>query len=120
MIELMINDIVPYQFGHKVGYGKIVGLKIVTEIIAGERTGAFTTRSYTIIDDENGAIRSDYVEENFIKAGRKRLEQLRKVLRAENISYGELAELSELKAYIEPGDVELAEAAGIPEEEFVK
>lgn len=44
-----------------------------------------------------------------------RLEQLREVLRAENISYGELAELQGLARYIEPGDVELLEAAGVPE-----
>ena len=46
---------------------------------------------------------------------RKRLEELRKVLRAENISYGELSELQSLKRYIESGDVELLEAAGVPE-----
>ncbi len=36
-------------------------------------------------------------------------------LRAECISYGELFELQSLAAYIEPGDVELLEAAGVPE-----
>ena len=51
---------------------------------------------------------------------RTRLEELRGALRAENISYGELSELQGLADYIEPGDVELAEAAGIPEEEFAK
>jgi hypothetical protein len=49
----------------------------------------------------------------------RRLDELRAVLRAENISYGELAELQSLAAYIRPGDVELAEPAGIPESEFV-
>jgi hypothetical protein len=44
-----------------------------------------------------------------------RLEYLRGELRAERISYAELAELQELAAYIEPGDVELLEAAGIKE-----
>lgn len=48
-------------------------------------------------------------------AATKRLEQLRRELRAERISYGELAELQSLKRYIEPGDVELLEAAGVPE-----
>lgn len=47
-----------------------------------------------------------------------RLEYLRQELRAERISYGELAELQSLSDYIQAGDVELAEAAGIPEEEF--
>lgn len=46
---------------------------------------------------------------------KQRLEYLRGELRAERISYGELAELADLKAHIEPGDVELLEAAGVPE-----
>jgi hypothetical protein len=46
---------------------------------------------------------------------KKRLEYLREELRQERISYGELAELSGLVEYIEPGDVELLQAAGVPE-----
>lgn len=46
-----------------------------------------------------------------------RLEYLRGELRAERISYAELAELQCLAPYIEPGDTELLEAAGVPEEE---
>lgn len=45
----------------------------------------------------------------------KRLEYLRKELRAERMSYGELAELQSLKEYIDKADVELLEAAGVPE-----
>jgi len=44
-----------------------------------------------------------------------RLEYLRGELRAERISTSELLELQELADYIEPGDVELLEAAGVPE-----
>lgn len=44
-----------------------------------------------------------------------RLEYLRGQLRAECISYGELAELQSLAEFIEPGDVELLEPAGVPE-----
>lgn len=44
-----------------------------------------------------------------------RLEYLRGELRAERISYGELHELQQLIPHIEPGDVELLEAAGVPE-----
>lgn len=44
-----------------------------------------------------------------------RLEHLRTALRAQCISYGELNELQNLAAYIDPGDVELLEAAGVPE-----
>jgi hypothetical protein len=49
------------------------------------------------------------------EAIRARLEHLRTEIRAERISYGEIAELESLAEYIEPGDVELLEAAGVPE-----
>lgn len=45
----------------------------------------------------------------------RRLEELRTELRAERISLGELAELQALADHIPPGDVELLEAAGVPE-----
>lgn len=44
-----------------------------------------------------------------------RLEYLRGEIRAERISYGEIAELQSLAEYIEPGDTELLEWAGVPE-----
>jgi hypothetical protein len=46
---------------------------------------------------------------------KKRLEYLRQELRQERISYGELTELQSLAEYIDSGDVELLEAAGVPE-----
>ena len=46
---------------------------------------------------------------------KKRLEYLRQELRNERISYGELTELQSLSEYIDIGDVELLEAAGVPE-----
>lgn len=46
---------------------------------------------------------------------KNRLEYLRGELRAERISWGELAELQDLAEHINPGDVELLEAAGVPE-----
>ena len=49
---------------------------------------------------------------------RVRLEYLRSQLDAECISMGELIELQNLAPYIEAGDVQLAEAAGIDEQEF--
>lgn len=52
-----------------------------------------------------------------MSAVKRRLEELRAALRAENISYGELHELQGLADEIEPGDVELLEAAGVPEHE---
>ena len=48
---------------------------------------------------------------------KERLEYLRGELRAECISYGELSELQSLVEFIDPGDVELLEAAGVPEGE---
>ncbi len=44
-----------------------------------------------------------------------RLEYLRKEIRAERISYGEIAELQALAPYIEADDMELLEWAGVPE-----
>lgn len=49
----------------------------------------------------------------------KRLESIRKSIRKENVSYGELAELQSHKKHLY-NDPELAEAAGIPESEFRK
>lgn len=46
---------------------------------------------------------------------KKRLKYLRQELRQECISYGELVELQSLAEYIDSGDVELLEAAGVPE-----
>jgi len=46
---------------------------------------------------------------------KKRLEELRKAIHEENISYGEIAELQSLAEYIDKGDVELLQWAGVPE-----
>lgn len=46
---------------------------------------------------------------------KQRLEYLRGELRAERISWGEFHELQSLAEYIDAGDVELLEAAGVPE-----
>jgi hypothetical protein len=58
-------------------------------------------------------------DEVFMNAERayakERLEYLRGELRAESISYGELAELQSLAEHIDEGDVELLEVAGVPE-----
>ena len=45
----------------------------------------------------------------------QRLEEIRKSLDNENISYGELAELYYLREHIDEGDIQLREASGIPE-----
>lgn len=46
---------------------------------------------------------------------KKRLEYLRKEIRAERISYSEIAELQSLLEYIDDSDVELLEWAGVSE-----
>ncbi len=51
---------------------------------------------------------------NTIKA---RLEYLRGEIRKECISYSEIAELQSLKNYIDAGDVELLQWAGVEEHE---
>jgi hypothetical protein len=56
--------------------------------------------------------RGDGVTDDDVKT---RLEYLRGEIRAERISYGEIAELQGLAEHIEPGDVELLEWAGMPE-----
>ena len=46
---------------------------------------------------------------------KKRLEELREALRSEDMSYSELLDLQSLAKYIDKDDVELLEAAGVPE-----
>ena len=58
---------------------------------------------------------TDETQDAATTEAKERLEYLRGELRAERISYGELAELQSLVPYIEAGDVELLEAAGVPE-----
>lgn len=50
----------------------------------------------------------------------ERMEYLRGEIRAERISQSEVIELQGLADHIKPGDVELAEWAGIPEYEFME
>jgi len=46
---------------------------------------------------------------------KKRLEEIRTELRNERISYGEILELHSLVEHIDKNDLELLEAAGVPE-----
>jgi hypothetical protein len=50
-----------------------------------------------------------------IDSKKERLEEIRTELDNESVSYGELAELQEMTEFIEEGDVQLLEAAGVPE-----
>ena len=47
---------------------------------------------------------------------KERLKYLRGEIEAERISYGEIAELEDLAAYIDPDDVQLLQWAGVPED----
>jgi len=46
---------------------------------------------------------------------KQRLEQIRKSIEAESISFDEIVELESLVDWIESGDVQLLEWAGVPE-----
>jgi len=46
---------------------------------------------------------------------KERLEYLRQEIKAERISYGEISELQSLVDYIDDGDVELLQWAGVEE-----
>ena len=58
------------------------------------------------------------VKKEIKKEIKDRLEYLRGEIKAERISYGEIAELQGLAEYIEDDDVELLEWAGVSEEEY--
>ncbi len=80
---------------------------------------AFDPETATDSDGIDQAQRNAYldaakiVEEHF--SIHEQLEYLRGELRAQRISYEELAQLQSLAKYIAPDDVELLEAAGAPE-----
>lgn len=69
------------------------------------------------LDTAEAACIPDPLEDRPTEGHAARLEELRAELRAERISTGGLLELQGLAAYIEPGDVELLEAGGVPEHE---
>jgi hypothetical protein len=52
------------------------------------------------------------------RIAKRRLEQLRKSVINENISYAEIHELQSLADYIDPRDLDLLEAAAVPEDEI--
>jgi chorismate mutase len=49
------------------------------------------------------------------KDSKNRLEYLRKQIKNENISYGEIAELQSLRKHIDKNDIELLQWAGVKE-----
>lgn len=83
------------------------------------KTGGRATYNGYKVDEEGHAVDEVHADsmENLtdVITIKNKLECLRRELRAERISYGELAELQELAKYIRSDDVELLEAAGVPE-----
>ena len=67
-------------------------------------------------DCEGTGQRVDFKAIRERQSTRKRLEYLRAEIKAERISYGEIAELQSLAEYIECDDVLLREWAELPEE----
>jgi hypothetical protein len=59
----------------------------------------------------------DTIDAFFASEKSEATEYLRQEIRAERISWGELAELQSLASHIDPGDVELLEWAGVPEKD---
>ena len=84
---------------------------------AGNKWHAWLERNVPNAYNNIGAVLPEVYAEYYHKyeAAIDRLEELRTELRAERISYGELAELQALAPYIDPADVELLQAAGVPE-----
>lgn len=91
---------------------------------AGQDAAAFAhgkRDGYYELDEPGGLnpeIRTAYEEGRAAGTAQRiaeRLEYLRGELRAERMSWGELHELQGLAEHIDPGDVELLEAAGVPE-----
>jgi hypothetical protein len=82
--------------------------KKLGEMTPAERAAAISRAASAFQTELNATERELIVE---------RLEYLRGEIRAERISLGEIIELQSLAGYIEPGDVELLEWAGVPEQE---
>ncbi len=83
----------------------------------GATSQACRLHEFQAIARESGAKLKRYATEEQARAGLAavRLEYLRGEIEAERISYDEIHELQSLAPYIEPGDVQLLEWAGVPE-----
>ena len=79
----------------------------------------YAHREYVLRAHKPGSLATRTQTAPWLDSVKGRLECLRAELRAENISYGELIELQGLADQIDPGDVELLEAAGVSEARLV-
>lgn len=94
----------------------------ITRISEGEPGfDSFGAATVAIVDDAMGGIVA-YCHREYapaivvgMMATDARLESIRASIRAENVSYGELAELQDLVEFIAPGDDELLQWAGVAE-----
>ncbi len=90
-------------------------------VIPGDEDEYLVIRSTDEVDDETGeplywSNENGWIGLKFkLNAPAERLEYLRGELRAERLSYDELAELQSFAEHIAEDDVELREAAGLPE-----
>jgi hypothetical protein len=76
-----------------------------------DKIGDTLVDEYGIPEKDVFILSSDYNDEEI----QERLNYLRGEIKAENISYEEVAELQSLSKYIDPSDVELLEWAGVEE-----
>ena len=81
-------------------YGRLREKEYVTGVVLVDEPYTYTAREVTGKE---------------LRKAKARLEYLRGELDAECISQGELCELQSLAPYIDPSDVQLLEAAGVPE-----
>lgn len=75
----------------------------------------YDERGPKIVDDSSRYYKRITDEHVEYFTARRRIEQIKESLKNENISYGELAELQSLTKYIDSDEVDLLEAAGVPE-----
>lgn len=98
-------------------YIAIADTGFISHITAKNPDDALDQFDQFIIGEENWILLTENKAQKVAKniLANARLEQLRKEIRAERISYGEIEELKSLVKYIAPGDVELLEWAGVKE-----
>lgn len=82
--------------------------------------GVFVERDDNTLESLRAQIREYHLSKHTgygERIAKRRLEQIRASINAESVSYDELAELFKLHEYIADDDVQLREAAGLPEYE---
>jgi len=94
--------------------------KVIADIELFYKRNQYGVDTYTLLLDNKEIKMYGETPEKVTPEILARLEHLRKELRAERISYSELAELQSLAEYIPKDDIELLEAAGVPEFEDEK